>query len=165
MSNLNQNILDVVKDAEFAKRVSELKTPEEVQAAFKEKGVDITLQDVDVIAAAIKQKLEDDAIGSVAGGGFTDFFWVKGTDAKLEKVEDKTKLSAEEQKGVFNTQLVGESAAADYRLVQGTPGHLTTAGKVGAGVGGVAALAAAGYGIYKGAQDIYAKIKSRKETH
>ena len=164
MSNLNQNILDVVKDAEFAKRVSELKTPEEVQAAFKEKGVDITLQDVDVIAAAIKQKLEDDAIGSVAGG-VKDWFWVAGTDAKLEKVADKTKLTEEQKKGIFKTQLAGDEAAAEYRLIQGTPGHLTTAGKVGAGVGGVAMLAAAGYGIYKGAQDIYAKIKSRKETH
>ena len=158
MSNLNQNILDVVKDAEFAKRVRELKTPEEVQAAFKEKGVDITLQDVDVIAAAIKQKLEDDAIGSVAGGGFKEFFWVNGTDATMEKTSDDMSGKTE-GKDFFK---VGSD---NYVLKQGEAGHLTTAGKIGAGVGGATMLAAAGYGLYKGAKDIYAKIKSRKETH
>ncbi len=149
MSNLNQNILDVIKDEKFAKKISELKTPEEVQAAFKEKGVNITLDEVDIIAAAIKQKLEDDAIDSVAGGSIKDWVWTSGTAAEMKTFDTKPE---------GETSFKGEDGKF-YAIKQGTSGHLTTTGKVAAAAGGTSLFVAAGFGLYKGVQDIRNKLK------
>lgn len=69
-----QKVLQAVEDQEFLKKVVNLETPEEVQAAFKQdKGIDISLDEINNIQKMVGEKvdggeLSEDDLENVAGG-------------------------------------------------------------------------------------------------
>lgn len=73
---MNEELLkEVLSDTDFAKSLAEMETPEEVQAALKEKGVDISLEDIAAIQNVLENQnegeLSEDDLENVAGGSLT----------------------------------------------------------------------------------------------
>ena len=71
-----EKLKELVSDADFTEQLLDLETPEEVQAAIKEKGVDISLDEINqikdyIIANADKEELDDEQLEQVAGGSIT----------------------------------------------------------------------------------------------
>lgn len=66
---------EVLSDTEFAKSLIELETPQQVQAALKEKGVDLSIADITAIQNVLAQQeegeLSEDDLENVAGGSLT----------------------------------------------------------------------------------------------
>ena len=70
----------VLADEEFSDALLAMQTPEEVQAALKEKGVELTIEQIKSIATAInnanKEELDEEALEDVAGGAFAiNVYW------------------------------------------------------------------------------------------
>ena len=67
-----QKVKEVFSDEAFVKELVELDTPEEVQARLKEKGVDVSVEEIEQIAKALQSQaegeLDEDALEDVAGG-------------------------------------------------------------------------------------------------
>lgn len=55
---MNNKFIDVLKDEDFANEILEMQTTEEVQKAFKEKGIDITIDDIKIIEEIINKMVE-----------------------------------------------------------------------------------------------------------
>ena len=53
-----EKILEILKDQAFATKILEMQTPEQVQAAFKEKGVEISVDEVKVLGEIINKMVE-----------------------------------------------------------------------------------------------------------
>jgi len=73
---MDQELLKkVLADSDFTKSLLNMENPEDVQAALKEKGVDITLEEINTIRKALEQQengeLSDDDLEDVAGGSLT----------------------------------------------------------------------------------------------
>ena len=70
-----EQIKELFSDEAFVASVLALDTPEEVQAALKERGLDVTLEEIDAIQKALVKKadgeLADDDLEDVAGGSLT----------------------------------------------------------------------------------------------
>ena len=71
-----EKLKEIFSDADFTAKVLELETPEEVQAAVKEKGVEISLEEINSIKDYIIQnsgneELDDEQLEQVAGGSIT----------------------------------------------------------------------------------------------
>ncbi len=67
-----KQIKELFSDEAFLASILSLETPEEVQAALKEKGLDISLEEVNKIAQGITKMrdgtLSDDQLDDVSGG-------------------------------------------------------------------------------------------------
>lgn len=65
-------VKEVFSDKEFVMSLVKLDTPEEVQAALKEKGIDLTIDDIMQIREACSrpdvEELSDDELENVSGG-------------------------------------------------------------------------------------------------
>lgn len=73
---MNEELLKkVLEDADFTQSLLDMETEEEVQAALKEKGVEISTEDIDAIKRALENQgegeLSEDELENVAGGSLT----------------------------------------------------------------------------------------------
>lgn len=73
---MNEELLkEVLSDADFAKSLIEMDTPEAVQSALKEKGIDLSLEDITAIQNILTNQsegeLSEDDLENVAGGSLT----------------------------------------------------------------------------------------------
>ncbi len=73
---MNEELLkDILSDADFVKSLAALENPEDVQAALKEKGVELTLEDIAAIQNILENsnegELSEDDLENVAGGSLT----------------------------------------------------------------------------------------------
>jgi hypothetical protein len=56
---MNEELLkDVLSDSDFAKSIAEMETPEEVQTALKNKGVEIDIDDINAIKNILNNQEE-----------------------------------------------------------------------------------------------------------
>ena len=70
---MNEELLkEVLSDEAFAKSLIEMETPEDVQTALKEKGVDLSIEDIKAIQNLLVNQedgeLSEDDLENVAGG-------------------------------------------------------------------------------------------------
>lgn len=69
---MNEKINALMEDEGFVESILQLETAEEVQKAFADKGVDLTVQDIEAIKDAVIAKTEgelsEDDLENVAGG-------------------------------------------------------------------------------------------------
>lgn len=76
---MNEELLkSVLSDADFVKSLTELENPEDVQAALKEKGIELTLEDITAVQnilensnGELSDELSEDDLENVAGGSLT----------------------------------------------------------------------------------------------
>lgn len=71
----NEKLIEILRDKEFAKKILVMETAEEVQNAFKEKGVEISLEEIGALGTAInkiiekgEKSLSEDELGGISGG-------------------------------------------------------------------------------------------------
>lgn len=64
---MKEKIFALLEDADFSAKLETLSTAEEILAAFKEYGVDITAEELQALAGSIGE-LDLDALDNVAGG-------------------------------------------------------------------------------------------------
>ena len=70
----------LLSDKEFVKKIVEMQTPEEVQVAFKEQGVEISIDEIGALGALINESLKkgnqpltDQDLEGIAGGLVTEY--------------------------------------------------------------------------------------------
>ncbi len=72
MAMTEQQVMAIFEDGEFTKSIIEMENPEDVQAALKAKGLDLSLEEVGAIAKEIAKAsdttLSDDDLEDVSGG-------------------------------------------------------------------------------------------------
>lgn len=73
---MNEELIkEVLSDTDFANFLLEMETPEEVQTALKDKGIDLTLADISAIQNILTEQAEgelsEDELENVAGGSLT----------------------------------------------------------------------------------------------
>lgn len=54
----NEKLLELLKNEEFAKKIVAMETPEEVQKAFEDQGVEITIDEVKFLGEIINKSIE-----------------------------------------------------------------------------------------------------------
>ena len=71
----NEKILEILKDKNFAEKILKMQTPEQVQVAFKEKGVEISVDEVKIIGSILNKMVEkkttnlsEEDLNEIAGG-------------------------------------------------------------------------------------------------
>ena len=99
----NEKLKELMSNEEFIKKIILLDTEEEVKAAFKEQGIDMTSQDIDDLGnflAALESKAETlspEELEDITGGtfedggfkgGFIDGFKDAGDDGSIEVVKN-----------------------------------------------------------------------------
>lgn len=70
----DQQIKDLFSDQAFMNSILEMETAEEVQAALKEKGLDLSLEEIGVIRESLNSEngeLSEDELENVSGGSIT----------------------------------------------------------------------------------------------
>ena len=75
----NEKIQEILKDKEFSSQVLKMETPEEVQKAFKQKGIELSLEEVGIIGDLVNSmiaknstSLSEEDLEEIAGGGQAD---------------------------------------------------------------------------------------------
>lgn len=73
---MNEELLkEVLSDTDFAQSLLEMESPEDVQSALKNKGVDLSLEDIttiqNILANQAEGELSEDDLENVAGGSLT----------------------------------------------------------------------------------------------
>ena len=69
-----EKLKEIFADKDFTAKVLEMETPEEVQKAISNKGVDLTIEEIESVKQAIinqsegNEELSDDQLENVAGG-------------------------------------------------------------------------------------------------
>lgn len=70
-----EKLTTVLKDKDFAEKIVKLQTPEKVQTAFKEKGIEMSTDDVQLLGSVINKMVEkgstelsEEDIENVSGG-------------------------------------------------------------------------------------------------
>lgn len=75
MENYEQKFTEAFADKAFAEKVLAMTEPEDVQKAFAEKGIELTIEDVKAIGKALSSnqdgELSEEALTEVAGGSIT----------------------------------------------------------------------------------------------
>ena len=75
MENYEKKFDEAFADQAFAEKVLAMTEPEDVQKAFAEKGIELTLEDVKAIGKKLSEtadgELNEDALEDVAGGVIT----------------------------------------------------------------------------------------------
>ena len=69
----NEKMAELLNSEEFLKKITNLKTPEEVQKAFKDQGIDISIEEIGALGDAINaqilgKNLDDKSLSDVNGG-------------------------------------------------------------------------------------------------
>ena len=65
-----KKLQELMGDEEFVKQIASLKTVEEIQAAFKAKGFEISSDEIQALMQEGKQTLEEDELDKISGGSF-----------------------------------------------------------------------------------------------
>lgn len=87
-----EKLTEIFSDKEFVKSFFEPKNEEEVQKVLKEKGIDLSLQEIQKIREILIQKkngeLSDEELEAVSGGGFGDTLleWLQGLSVIYELI-------------------------------------------------------------------------------
>ena len=72
MEDIKLTVEKVLEDKEFVEKVLSLEEPEDVQKAFEEKGINLSLDDVNALGNALKadegDELNESSLEDVAGG-------------------------------------------------------------------------------------------------
>ena len=70
-----EEISEAVKDIKFAEKIMDIQSPEEIQKAFKAKGIDLSLEESQVVISTIKKvdesescELSEEDLSEIAGG-------------------------------------------------------------------------------------------------
>ncbi len=78
---------NLMADQEFVKAIAYMEEPEDVQKAFSDKGVEITLEEINAIAEAVmagnSDELSDDQLDHVAGGAVIEIITVVASGVAL----------------------------------------------------------------------------------
>ncbi len=139
-------------DKAFAEKIVKLQTPEEVQAAFKEKGIEISVEEVQLLGSIINKMVEkkntdlseEDLEGIAGGEGKWDSFKVGVKSqgyllkAAAEGLISPPKSSSPEEQSITRASAAGILAPL---------------------AGGAAVMFAAGVGLAVGVPWAYKKIK------
>lgn len=71
-----EKVIQVLEDKDFIEKIVRLQTPEEVQSAFKEKGIDTSIKEVELLGSLINKMIEkkggnltEEDLESISGGG------------------------------------------------------------------------------------------------
>lgn len=80
-----EKLTDVLKDKAFAEKIVKLQTSEEVQAAFKEKGIEISAEEVQLLGSVINKMVEkgstelsEEDFESISGGSSSRQLFMTG---------------------------------------------------------------------------------------
>ena len=115
----NGKILEVLKDEEFIKKILETPTQDEVQHAFKEKGVEISKEEIGILGDIINKMKEKNStslteeLNEIAGGGQAVDDFVDGLLSPIYGARDAIKGV-----GVNNYVTYSPTSA---EIEQGTP--------------------------------------------
>jgi predicted ribosomally synthesized peptide with nif11-like leader len=119
-----KKLAEVLKNKEFVEKIVKLQTPEEVQAAFKEKGTDISVEEVQTLGSIINKMVEKHStelskedLEEVAGGGN------KWNNFKAGAIEGEAPFRA--AKAVFTNERNERYAGLGY--LSSTAGIIATA--------------------------------------
>ena len=70
-----EEILEAMKDVKFAESIMDIQSPEEIQKAFKAKGIDLSLEESQVVISTIKKvdeseycELSEEDLKNITGG-------------------------------------------------------------------------------------------------
>ena len=70
-----EEISEAVKDIKFVEKIMDIQSPEEIQKAFKAKGIDLSLEESQVVISTIKKVVENEScelseedLSEIAGG-------------------------------------------------------------------------------------------------
>ena len=70
-----EDILEAMKDVKFAESIMDIQSPEEIQKAFKAKGIDLSLEESQVVISTIKKvdeseycELSEEDLKNITGG-------------------------------------------------------------------------------------------------
>ena len=157
-----EKILEILKDQAFATKILEMQTPEQVQAAFKEKGVEISVDEVRILGEIINKmvekktsKLSPADLEEIAGGELKEDLinagkgFVRGAAGALTTPLELASAGKIEKKQVF-----GEDKGNE--ITEGV-------GAAGVMVLGAAALVGVGAVGYKAVEWGISKIKGGKK--
>ena len=71
----NEKIQEILKDKEFSSQVLKMETPEEVQKAFKQKGIELSLNEIGIVGDLVNRMiaknstyLSEEDLKEIAGG-------------------------------------------------------------------------------------------------
>ena len=97
----DEKIEEIIKDRRFLDNISKMETPEEVQSAFKNKGVDLSLDEVgalgDIINSISDKKFNDfceEELNEITGGA-----GVKELINKANGLANRLKTASKEMRG------------------------------------------------------------------
>jgi len=113
----NEKMLEVLKDEGFVKRILEMATQDEVQHAFKEKGIEVSKEDIGLLGDIINKMKEKNStnlsveeLDEIAGGGDDSFSDRFATGAKSPFVGNKGLQGAFTAKVNKNGKQVADAA-------------------------------------------------------
>ena len=147
----DEKIKEVMQDESFVEEIFKMETPEEVQLAFKNKGIDISLDEIgtlgDTINAVSDKKshnLCEEELNKIVGGLRAEEIINKAND-----LADKLKTTVNDMKNKSWSDYTSEQKA-----IAVTRGAIKTAG-VGILALGVGAIGMVGYKTVKWAKNKY----------
>ena len=136
----------LLKDKDFSESIIKMETPEEVQKAFAEKGVEVSKEEVQALGAIINKvcekkgaALSEEDLNEISGGGIGDVAEAFGC-------------------GLFVNPLGGAVVA----LANSDASIAERSAYFSGSVVGTALVAAAAYGGYKGVKWAYKKVRGNK---
>ena len=136
---------ELIKDKDFSESIIKMETPEEVQKAFAEKGVEISKEEVQALGAIINKvcekkgaALSEEDLNEISGGSFAENL---GRSLMLNPV------------GGIVVAVTGTGGSDD--------GIAKRAALFSGSVVGTALFSAAAYGGYKGVKWAYGKINKK----
>ena len=166
----NEKILEILKDKNFAEKILKMQTPEQVQVAFKEKGVEISVDEVKIIGSILNKMVEkkttnlsEEDLNEIAGGGgFGEFMKGVGEgalDVPLNLANTVTAYKYQEKINKWNPLSSTPNEDGGVSTAANTAGR--SVGAQAAVIGGAVALIAAGVVGSKGVKWGYKKLKSK----
>lgn len=142
----DEKIKEVMQDESFVEEIFKMETPEDVQAAFKNKGIDISLDEVgtlgDIINAMSDKKshnLCEEELNKIVGGAKNIFYeWAEKIKPVAQDMNNKS----------------WSDYTSEQKAIAVTRGAIKTAG-VGILALGVGAIGMVGYKTVKWAKNKY----------
>ena len=152
-----KKLQELMNDEEFVKQMAELKTAEEVQVAFKAKGVEISVDEIKKLGEEGKTALEDGSLENVSGGGFGDIWYQYKEGLTTLPTTSYEGISAWDEQNPANKYTTGEKVA--LYAGNATPWALGAGVCAGLIYGGI--KTGAFKKGYEKAQDVYGKAKDK----
>ncbi len=134
----DEKMLEALKDEGFVKKILEMKTQEEVQHAFKEKGVEVSKEEIGILGDIINKMKEKkstnlsvEELDEIAGGGKGDDY-LEGLRSPFKGGMDK---AFEENSGKRNVAKMAGALTTTAGLAGGVLAAGATVGALGAKFG------------------------------